>query len=747
MRRAPLTLSADGQWRLHVDSKNVLHRVNLADETQAQRVALPLAGLRLAASRAGQRVAVTTSSACVGLVDFGDTVASAPTLTWLPSGPPRRSAESQRVSSLGMSTEDDCGEIEEIQNRPIAISTDGRWLATPSQVVDIDAKKVIASLRIFGRYPLKLEFVDNNTKLLMITATLGQMYEDRGYPSNLQFAVWDLSSKALYNLISLNNATLVQPQSFFVDYSAQTGMLYWVSGDRYWRAQPLKEGEIEPPLEVMQGTLGVCKSKPVSRYPLAAWQWDSFLMDPLGRWIAGVRKGDDRMSKDGFIEELIVIDVDTRRQVMRLPLKEEVRGLVATQDGGTIYGLTPRAVDPSTGMPAAVAPGATAGGELVKIRVDLGRLSTPKAMMAAWDATPCTIEDETPSARSVHHQRRLLQPLWTVPIVSRVDLRQRTLSRRGEGVDRQSVVNTPCIEQDWGSNSFVMQDKTLWLDRFSEIAQLDTSSGATIRTLPTPRKENVCSIPVPMAGGFISYQGDTLSWRPFEAGAAGTTARRVIEVRPGWFVSEVRAAARSFAAVWLAKPGTAPPKDEHGQALDALIANYDAATQRRQNERRTPQGAIELGYEADPAYQKLFLPACRDAAGPVTSGYEWQVSHFDSFRAYACGSSAGATRTVFWSHLDIAPRPAPPPFDEEGALQRRTWALDGTIGVAQDGALLRVFDIATRREIAQIAMSAPGATQAVHLIEAKGLVLIESIDYDQAGDKEYRRNLRAYSFK
>ena len=38
---APLTLSADGLWRLHVDGRNVLHRVRLADPSQQARAGLP----------------------------------------------------------------------------------------------------------------------------------------------------------------------------------------------------------------------------------------------------------------------------------------------------------------------------------------------------------------------------------------------------------------------------------------------------------------------------------------------------------------------------------------------------------------------------------------------------------------------------------------------------------------------------------------------------------------------------------
>ena len=177
--------------------------------------------------------------------------------------------------------------------------------------------------------------------------------------------------------------------------------------------------------------------------------------------------------------------------------------------------------------------------------------------------------------------------------------------------------------------------------------------------------------------------------------------------------------------------------------MDLLIATYDAATQKRQTERRTNFDTYYMsGDEGDPAYRKLFLPACYDGAGQVMSGYDWQLSHFDSFRAYACGSGAAATKTVFWSYLNIAPRLVPPPAGEESDY-RRVWVLDGTIGVAQDGALMRVFDIATRREIAQIATSFAGAAQAVQLIKSKGLLLIESYD----GGFPYPYNLSAYSFK
>src|ERR1700761_1412662 len=67
---APLTLSADGLWRLHVDGHGVLHRVNLAEPSQQSQASLPTSVRRLSASRSGQKVAFATTTGCVGLTDF-----------------------------------------------------------------------------------------------------------------------------------------------------------------------------------------------------------------------------------------------------------------------------------------------------------------------------------------------------------------------------------------------------------------------------------------------------------------------------------------------------------------------------------------------------------------------------------------------------------------------------------------------------------------------------------------------------
>ena len=725
-QRAPLTLSADGRWRLHVDARNELHRVEVADPKREQRMTLPAPGLRLAASRTGQRVAFTTRSACVGLVDFGAAASSTTTFTWLPSARPVR-PQDVPAPSPGMPPDAACGGTS-MEGQPIALSTDGRWLATPWQVYDIDRKTVIATLPearnpVGGRRVLQVQFVDNDTKLLMRTATLGEGDESLDTPSDLQFAVWDLKRKGLFNLISLNQTSLSITQSFLADYSAETGALYWVDPGRYLEAQRSShEGDAAVPLELMQSRPGACHSRAVSRFPLTAWDWSSLLVDPLGRWVAGVHKLDpthgEATSVADHVSELLILDIDTQRQIARHALPDGMIGLVATHDGSRIFGLTPRPIDPKTGVPAAAGVGPVGGGELVEIDVDLGQVTTPKLSAVAWDAAPCTVEDETASARTVRHESRLLRPLWEQPLESLDQLRRQVQEEGRPGAVLESEAPSACKEPDPTRSSFVMVDETVWVDRLSKIAQLDTATGRALRTLPTPRSATVCSIPSPAARGFVNHQGDTLSWRPFDGAASGATARQVIDVRPGWYVSDMRSEARQIVAIWRAKPGTATAKDKNDQVMDVAIATYDAVHRKPIGDRPTNADAYDMvGDPGDPEFDR-FLSPCHDTAGPLTSGYDWHVSYFDSFRAYACAPAGAAMSTVLWSHFDIAPKLGPaPPLEEPH--ERRAWVVSGPIGVFQDDATMRAFDVSSRREIAQVALA--GAPQAVWWLPGEGV--------------------------
>ena len=66
----PLTLSADGNWVVHVDGTNRLHRAPASSADPAQQFTLPKDFEGFSASRTAQRVAFLADRKCIGVVSF-----------------------------------------------------------------------------------------------------------------------------------------------------------------------------------------------------------------------------------------------------------------------------------------------------------------------------------------------------------------------------------------------------------------------------------------------------------------------------------------------------------------------------------------------------------------------------------------------------------------------------------------------------------------------------------------------------
>jgi hypothetical protein len=717
-RRAPLTLSADGRWRLHVGPDGVLHRVLLTGTRPAQQFTLPKPALVLSASRSGQRVAFTVGSACVGLVDFGSGPTAAPALTWWPSDPSPPGAQRG------------CDEGVALGRQPIALSPDGRWLATPWHVIDTQTRQTVATLppterTIGARHPVHLQFVDNGRKLFIVTATLGEGYESLSRPSNLQFAVWDMSSKSLHRLLSVEDDRLFFPQGFFFDHSPATGALYWVDSRRHMAARPQgKTDEELPPLELVQSWLTACKPVVVPRFQLPIWGWHSLLVDPHGRWVAAMRPLSNEPSagrgNSGFVEELIVFDLDSRRPVVQRAFKSALLGLVALPDGSALFGLTQQPLDPRTALPLA----GNGGGELVQVDIDVAQLKTPRLAPMAWEGA-CPIEDEVPGARQVQPQTAVARLVWTIE-----DLKPLS-ELRMQAEPSTSPQPVPCLESSQRL-AFLMQDGTLWLDRYAEIVQLDPASGRALRSLPTPRRSGLCSLVAPAANGFVNYQGDTLSWRPFE----GSAARRMLELIPGWHVQDVQLdEAGRLTSTWRTKPGTQPKASKDGVVLDMRLVAHDAASLRRLGEQQSDSDSVDMGV----AWGLPPIAPCERAAEAPAQQHDWRVSHFDSFRAYACEGTG--KRTVFWSHLDISPRSTTP----TDSAPRRAWAVAHGVAVAQDGLVLHVFELTTRRELKRVMLTPAEGVLDVQLLPAQGMLIVHLRDATQEGHG--RQLLRMYAYR
>ena len=81
----------------------------------------------------------------------------------------------------------------------------------------------------------------------------------------------------------------------------------------------------------------------------------------------------------------------------------------------------------------------------------------------------------------------------------------------------------------------------LWLDEGTRLRRIDPLTGTMAAERPTPRSAQVCGAAIIAAGQRLSWQGDTVTLRAFDA-AAGAAGRRVVVHRPGWVAD---------AAVWM----------------------------------------------------------------------------------------------------------------------------------------------------------------------------------------------------
>lgn len=745
-RRAPLALSSDGRWIMYVDAMNVLHRKNLRDAKQVQTLQLPIAARTLATSSNGRRLAFTNGSACIGIVDFAGDSASAVKLRWLPSGYPNPSASlDAEPMAPGMPIGRECGGQDD---SVVALSSDGKLLATSSRVIDIATRQVLATLpyafdHFNGHHMLKIEFADGDSKLVAIHATLDHVEEALGTPSHLEFASWNLSTKSLQSVSSLDDAPVIFSSIPLANNLSQTGVFYWVKlNEKPPNSGQTKNAEPIYTETVFQRSFHSCQVTAVASFPVISWDWQSLVVDPFGRWIAGVSRIQDTASenKEGHdIEELTIYDLSSHVEISRIRSSKHLRGLMSNANGTSIVGLSSPVPNPE------IDPNEHSGGDLVKFDVNVGRIKTSKIRPNNADTEPCKVEDETDTARSLQVEKRRLKRLWAVHMKSTDEYRQEELVKLKLNNDGDSGQAKPLWQTHYfSSNSFVRHDGTFWIDKYSTIDMLNLQTGKVATSHRTPRSDKVLSVPVPAADGFINYQGNTVSWRPFNDDATKGSGKRVLEVRPGWTAIDVWVQNRSFSILWYPDVNAKAEKDPMVQRVPLKLATYDAADLRLVHVRDTDTEDLDIFSDKEaPGVAELYRKPCQDPLGPIGSGYDWRLSHFDSFRAYACGTSPAAMQTVFWAYVDIAPKSASA-YLEGDSYNRRVWSLDGAIGVAQNGAVLHVFDIVAHREIGQIVTSNVYAAQSVHVIASEGLVLVELLE--KKGEKD-ERSLEAYSFR
>ena len=697
---APLAVSGDGAWRLHVDAHDVLHRASIDGQVPESTLALPPGVQLLAVSNDGRRAAIATRRQCVAIADFGGT---APMLLWRPwivngEGRPLGPADGPWVAAMPA----DCGGGP--QAAAVAISSDGRWIATPDAVIDTTTQRVVASLPTAPRtHTLRLQFVDHDARLLVAAATL----PDAQGAGRLSFSVWDLASKGLVNDIELD-APLASRAALQLDFSERTGALFAIDERRRALAQQASASGTTPvpqPLDLVQFAPGVCGAAPRVRSQVGDDLGAAVVVDPYGRWIASARLLDaahDAAELAMGARSVLVVQDLAGRRLARVTSTHALAGLATTPAGDRVLALATQPIEPETGETIAGWPVVPDEERLVEVTLPAAALESTRDTAKAWDAGVCREPGETPGARTLARADRVLKPLWT----------------RDLGAESpQPAASAPCVGTAPDAALFATHDGGLWLDQGTQVVKLDPATGTTSTALLTPRSKNVCSVVTPGGAGFLNAGGDTLTWRPLAA-ATDPTRRRLVERRPGWTATLLPVRGEVARVAW-----TSPSRA-------VVLADYDA------NGKRVRESASsEAAFGDDPAGPaQAPLAPCHDLRDtPIAIGYDWRAGPFGSQRGSTCGPLPGMARLVWWSGASIAPR-----TDRSAPLQRAQAAIDGTIAVSADDTQLHVVNLALQREIAQIPLG-DGFDGHTWVLASRKLVLLEATGGDG------HRRLQAYS--
>ena len=712
--QAPIAMSANGLWQAFADGDNVVHRRNLASGKSLPDVALGSLKTRsLAISGDGSRLVWQTRSGCVGFLEDGAGVAPL-RMSWLPSGHAVEPPIPRLAGPTAWPAQPPavCGE-DRYAGSLLSLSDDGRLLATSWEVIDLRAHRLVGRLPA-ERGPIRssgltllLRFVDQDRRLLVVSRKSGRD-EREGTPQTWA-ATWNLADGSMANLIPLT--TSATPRSF-VAYSDKTGQLAWTetagqnSGDMY-------------SLRQVSATACAGGSAEPVRVALPDFAWNAFTADPAGRWVAGTRLlgvANDPGS-DGN-DELLVVDVSSGRVVDRRELPFQFVAMTPGTDGRSVAGLALAGGGSvqATPKPGEVAMTWTAG---QPVSLQLRHVADGPVVPAALRWMDCPIGSEQPGARAIERRDIALKRAWSRSISPPPAAAAERSAATG-----QPGATTVCVGGNGTGAMSLAADGSIWLDQDATVDELDRATGRSLRSLPAFRKKEVCSYLVPSTGGFVNAQGDTLSWRSMQD-ASDSRLRRVIDVRSGWFVHDIRIDERVFVVTWRQKnrqDATSPPQRE--RVTTYRTADFKAL-------RTTERPSIDSD-EVEPPPDDL--PPCVDTLGPIESGLDFRIEAFDSYRAYDC-ARPGPAPTIFWSGTNLHRAWAdvgPAAYLGSDAMVSK----DGDWVAVLDDSTVRVFDLRGRAEAGHVLLPEKQSLRDLRLVASARLLILRVTDYANGGAQD-----------
>lgn len=724
-RRHPLKLSDDGRSIVYVDPQGVLTKNNTNPQDQStQRFRIPQpvapapAKLRnvnryprvitaLSLSRAATTIAIRINDGCVGIVTFPEG-AGIPDTQWI------------ALSGNALTNAKNCFEPDSaFGNYPtyaetVSISPNGRQIALENAgkilIIDIATRKILRELPAGGTL-LSLQFVDEGRKLLVASAVLEEPWRPSSglLSPDMVFAVWNLANGELFNFHRRGVSDLLS-YDVVSSYNESTGLLWSNNtGGEYWENQNQatirsKVPKLKPirPYAISLKQCGAPISQTIRiPVPEASHAWIELASDPGGRWIAVVEKDialDKNDLRGSYRSRLVILNSRNGQKLAEWLQVGTLRSIVAARDGMAVFGLL---VEPDPANSHINSP-ITLGGTWIRFDLPASLAKIPREPPAAWSPGPCSIEDEQPEARKIHASSLRPHPVFSIALTEMHAAR----ARASMGSEDETCVGESGFEsyrntrQMWGQS----EGGAIYVDRWSHLEKIDPLNGKLLARVPTPRSRDVCSLALYREQKFLSWQGDTVTLRPFSE-KPRLEDREIVVSKRGWRVLDLYwLGGNQFGVTWLAarKQLNATGDSYKGHKVSNEV--YSLQDKALAKVIRTWRGTADYDYQGS-FWRHPFDRDQWDAARqPVAHGpFVWELGHFGSVRARVREPESKALRTILWDGLrrHVTGTPKAPTVSS-------VFGLGGSLGAAityqtpGEPNAVTIYDAATRTRIASI---------------------------------------------
>jgi len=759
MGRWPQQLSRDGEWIVYVNGQGQLMR-HAATGTHAlvQQIKVPRSTLLLSASRTAAKVALLNHEGCIGIAtltgDFKE-----PSLQWLPP----KVIDPQAQDGLCPPSSFDDNPRAQVDRQygssAIGLSADGSRLAVKGpqsvRIIDLARQKVVQEIPVSDAL-FHLRFIDQDRKLLLVSAVLGEVWEGIGSPSDMQFSVWDLAKGELFQMHRTGPSSSLTGYDLQWNFSEATGLLWAVStdGQRYSLETPGHPSKLLP-IRPYAVRLKQCQAKAIRPLTIpvedAVGPWLEFAADPLGRWVATVEpmtQGQKSASR------LLIRNARQGELLASVPYGGELRSLTPSADGTTLYGMLsgqPQTKDFEMGRGAWNFVG---GGEWARYDLPAKARQLPIEPDAAWPAQRCQLEDEEPSARDITVRQRSATPVFDVTLTDLRGAQDKALDKTPEKANNLPPTPTTCTSdrlidyrnprvKAWGQSL----DGAIWVDRWAHLERLDPHTGRADAQVPTPRSASVCTLVSYARQQFLSWQGDTVTLRSFSA-EQGLGARRVLAVKPGWIAESAAWLNDGQVGVrWIDPRRASAETGSHepdGSALASVYRTNDKlpAPVLREVRGKVVEGrgwfqqeegeVAEVGaFELTPDMLQRLEDEQRGASNAT---FVWERSHFGSVRARRRGVAGQPGAIALWDGLRARAGAGPGYVNPDVVV-----ALGGSLGAVLSGENLSLYDASSRQRLTPLRQT--GLAEAAWNERGHLLLLAYTGDGEETG-KEHLRGLR-----